>query len=319
MTAPAYNLGASGLADNVLEELWFGDDDPQRDVRAASESMAAATAKATGLKPFPAVAQHVLGLLSDPQVNVKLLNEALEKDPILASQLLRLANSALFRPAVPYASLEAAIVRLGTQTVQELVASVAMMSLFEDAQKPAEAIRDHGAAVAAIGRILAQSVRYRGVGTVFLTGLMHDVGKLMIHQVGELDYTAFVEELTEPDRMHLIEREHLGYDHAVLGAHVLDAWHLPPALCRAVAWHHQPGRAYDEGTEDDQMVVSIVRLADHIEYQLRKDREADRDFLEHLALSGDNASTDFSADVLEAMWPKLVENVDELLSVLVAG
>ncbi|MEO0325268.1 MAG: HDOD domain-containing protein [Myxococcota bacterium] len=313
----ARSYAAGGLADNVLEELWFGDDDPLRDVRTASESMAAATAKATGLKPFPAVAQHVLGLLSNPKVDIAALNESLEKDPVLASQLLRLANSALFRPAVPYASLEAAIVRLGTQTVQELVASVAMMSLFEDTHSPAESMRDHGAAVAAIGRILAQSVRYRGVGTVFLAGLMHDVGKLMIHQVGEFDYNTLGKDLGEADRTHLIERETLGYDHAVIGGHVLDAWHLPPALCRAVAWHHQPGRALSEGTEDDGMVVSLVRMADHIEYQLRKSREPDPEFLAHLAASSDNATADFSADVLEALWPKITESVDELLSVLV--
>ena len=305
------------VAENIIEELWFGTEDPNHSNDVAAASMAAATAKAVGLKPFPAVAQHCLALLSEPDVDMHKLHETMEKDPILASQLLRLANSAMFRPVRPYTSLEQAIVRLGTQTVQELVASVAMLRLFQDVDGVGAAVRDHCAASAAIARVLGTEARFRGVGKTFLATLMHDVGKLMMMQVDEFAYDKLTpEQLNTPDSVHLLEREALGYDHAVLGAHVLDAWHLPEELSRAVAWHHQPGRAYED--EDLAQVIAYVRIADELEYKIRHSRDIDDAWIEELAEHGANAYVGYSADVYRGLWPKLVEATDDLLGTLKA-
>ena len=307
----------ASVADNIIEELWFGTEDPNHSNEVAAASMAAATAKAVGLKPFPAVAQHCLALLSEPDVDMRKLHETMEKDPVLASQLLRLANSAMFRPVRPYTSLEQAIVRLGTQTVQELVASVAMFRLFQDVDGVGATVRDHCAASAAIVRVLGTEARYRGVGKTFLATLMHDVGKLMMMQVGEFHYEGLTEEqLGEADSVHLLEREALGYDHAVLGAHVLDAWHLPEELSRAVAWHHQPGRAYED--EQQATVIAYLRVADQLEYQMRKSRELDDAFIERLADHGANAYVGYSADVYRGLWPKLVDASDDVLGATTA-
>lgn len=61
------------IADNIFEELWFGDDDPTRSDAEASESAAAAIAKAVGLEPFPAAAAQVLTLLGDEHREVMAL------------------------------------------------------------------------------------------------------------------------------------------------------------------------------------------------------------------------------------------------------
>ena len=55
------------LAESIREDLWFGDDDPERTAAEASRSLAAAAARAAGLKPFPVVAQRVMTLLADPE------------------------------------------------------------------------------------------------------------------------------------------------------------------------------------------------------------------------------------------------------------
>ena len=60
-----------GLADTVLEELWFGDEDPARPRFNASRSLAAAVARIEGLKPFPVAAQKLLQLLWDPQYRIR--------------------------------------------------------------------------------------------------------------------------------------------------------------------------------------------------------------------------------------------------------
>lgn len=305
------------LAENVLEELWFGDDDPRRTDLEASSSLAAAVGAASGLKSFPAVAQQIMSLLAEPDVDLSKVQDVMERDPALASQLLRVANSPVFRPVRPYASLEQAILRLGTRQVGELVAGVATMGMFKDVDGIGLRIRDHCAGVAAIARVIAMELRYRGVGSVFLAGLLHDVGKLLSLQVGEVGYDEFDETLLETaDVVHLVEREFVGYDHAVLGAHLLERWQMSELVMRAVAWHHQPGRAYEQGG-DVAKVVAMLRIADRIEYQVRTGQAPDEEFTESLARDAANAYIDYSSDVYQAMWPKFEEAYRELLSALV--
>ncbi|NOY90043.1 MAG: HDOD domain-containing protein [Deltaproteobacteria bacterium] len=304
------------LADAVLEELWFGDDDPQRSSLEASQSLASAVADATGLKSFPAVAQRVLALLAEPDVQLSKVQEAMEADPSLASQLLRLANSAAFRPRRPYSSLEQAIVRLGTRQVSDLVAGVATLGLFRETGGIGPRVRDHSVGVAAIARVLATQARDPAVGVAFLAGLLHDVGKLLSLQVAEMPYEALPDELLEaPDRVHVEERVRLGYDHAVLGAHVLQKWNMDSLLTQVVAWHHQPVRAYEAGG-DVAKVVAYLRVANRAEYLLARDEKPDDAIFESFAKDAANSWLDHSADVYRALWPELNDARQDLLAAL---
>lgn len=304
------------IGDNLDEELWFGDINPTRTNSKASESLAAAVAKAAGLKPFPAVAGQVLNMLSDPDFSMRQLKDTIEKDPALATRLLRVANSALFRSASACNSIETAVVRLGAQSVSELVAGIATMAMFDDITGVGARFRDHCAQVAALTRVLGANWRFRGVPQLFLCGLLHDAGKLLTLQCGEFDYAALAqEELEAPDQVRLREREALGYDHAVLAAHVLDLWKIPYPVSPVVAFHHQPGRAYEDSKEIGLM-VAMLRLADRIEYKIHQDTALDEEFIENLVRDGACSFADISAGDLRMMWPDLVSATHEIRGLL---
>jgi len=155
---PALPAAQRQLADAVREQLWFGDEDPARSTLEASRSMAAALARATGLKPFPAVAQRAIGLLNDPDTPLRQIREALEKDPAIVAGLLRVANSAAYRMRQAINSVEEAVQRLGSRHVREIVTSVAAMGMFKDAKGVGLAVRDHSARVGAMSRVLASDI-----------------------------------------------------------------------------------------------------------------------------------------------------------------
>lgn len=304
------------LAENVQEALWFGDEDPNRTELEASQSLAAATAEASGLKPFPAVAQRALGLLSNPDVRVREVEAALEQDTALAARVLRVANSAAFGGVSRIDSIEQGVVRLGLRTVHEIVAATATLGMFDDATGVGLRFRDHCAGVAAIVRVLASESRVKGVSQAFLVGLMHDLGKLLTLQVGEFAYDALDPEVRDaPERLHLLEREALGYDHAVLGAHVLRAWKMPEFVSQAVAWHHQPGRAYEVGGPLG-ITVALLRLADPIEYRLALEMDATDAFLDALDAHDASSYSGVSGAVIGGMWAKLADARSDLLSAL---
>jgi HD-like signal output (HDOD) protein len=109
---------------------------------------------------------------------------------------------------------------------------------------------------------------------VYLTSLLHDIGKLLAIQAGEIDYESVPARYDHPDLLNVHERRTLGYDHAKLGWHALSAWGVPEPIPTVVAWHHQGSRAYSVGGDIAQL-VAILRTADMLERLLARVDELD--------------------------------------------
>jgi hypothetical protein len=97
---------------------------------------------------------------------------------------------------------------------------------------------------------------------MYVSSLLHDLGKLMLLRGDDPEYYALLE-TTPSEALHLEERQRYGFDHALLAGHVLSAWKLSQPIPRVVGWHHQPGRAYPASGDVPKM-VALVRLADHL-------------------------------------------------------
>lgn len=307
--------GAMNLEIDAEHELWFGDPDPKRTFEQAAASLAAAVADATGLKPFPVVAAEVLQLMANPNYKVSRLEALIEQDPALSSAFLRVANSALYRRAVPCTSVADSLVRLGGSAVQGIVAGISTLGMFEDVTGAGQRVRNHCAGVAAVARMLGNVWRLKAVDELFLAGLMHDIGKLLLIQIGAYDYSDVPSEMLErPDLAQVREREQLGYDHAVLGAHVLQKWGLPDPVPLLASWHHQPARAYEAGGKVGLM-TALLRMADTLDHQIELDRAPNPDFIEALGKSGACSYAGLDAGDVALCWEDIVAARDEVLNI----
>ncbi len=313
------DAGVQGLSDSIEEELWFGDDDPDRTTRAASSSLAAAVGRAAGLRPFPPLAAELMGLLNRGDYDPARVERLIESDPGMTARVLAVSNSAAFMARSRCESVRDALVRLGARTLADIVAGVAAVAMFEEARAPDPAglkvkVRSHCVGVAALSRSLAKLWRFRGVDQVFLAGLLHDLGKLLSLECGEIAYHEMpAETLTEPNRTHLCERRLVGYDHAILAAHVLSGWNFPESVQRVVAWHHQPGRAYKVGG-DIGLMVALLRVADAIDLRLAVSPQFSADWGEQLSAEGTLSYLDFSVGDLEQSWSELVRSRHEVIA-----
>lgn len=298
----------------VQDQLWYADEHPAHKSDLATHRLASAVQLSAKIRPFPVVARQVLSLLGDEDYRTADLEGVIMKDPALSATFLRIANSALYRGLVPCESVLMACARLGRNTVREIVVGVATMDMFRDVKSRGATIRNHCAGTAAIARTLADEWRLRSGDQLFLTGLLHDIGKLLCMQAGIESYDGLpAETLDAPDRVHLVERDRLGYDHAVLGAHVLSSWKIPEPISQVVAWHHQPERAYSRGGTVG-MQVAIVRLADRLEYRLRHDTAVNEAVIDELSNSLEARHMGFSAGDLRATWDTMIEARDEVLA-----
>jgi len=294
------------LSQSVLEELWFGEDDATAANAKAAESLAAHLAELEGLRPFPVVVQKVIACVSRPDFKMEQVRDLIEEDPALAARVLRVANSVAFQTRLPCPTIQDAIIRMGARAVTDLASGLAAMTAFADVKGAGKAVREHCVGTAVIVRALAYRMDDAVAPAVaFLAGLLHDIGKLLMMQTRHQTYTDLVKKGADmADEIHLREREFLGYDHAVLGGHVLAKWGLPSPLPKVVAWHHQPTRASQAGNPVANL-VAVLRVADVIDTLVSSERPIDELTTKRLAASADAvcaglSETDIAATLAEA-------------------
>lgn len=309
---PAVQTASPRLASNLLEELWFAEDDPAPSRAQAKSSLASQMARIQGLRPFPVAAGKLIQILSDPGFSQAEVVAVLESDPGLAAKTLAVANSPLFKSRLPCRAIDAAIKRLGARNLRDVAIGVSAMSMFADATGIGASFRDHSVGVGAVARILADLALPAEASTLFLAGLLHDVGKLLLIQTGELSYEgpAYATEETQ-----MVERDVLGYDHAVLGGNVMRLWRIPEPIADIVAWHHQPSRALEQGGALGLM-VALLRAADRIDEALAKESELTDECLHHLADDVAWSYADLSPGDLKQLWPIMREARLETLAAL---
>lgn len=179
------------------------------------------------------------------------------KDQALASEILRVANSAFFAGLAKLQSIQQALVRLGLNRVLSVVMMAAQKQAFQ-ARHPFLAelmvkLWQQASACAGGCRWVALKAGYRDLAeSAFLAGLLHDLGSLVILKV--LDDICRAEqapELTEAVILEVIETLHNEY-----GYRVMQSWQLPQEYAEVARDH---SRELGDGAS---VLLMIVRLVD---------------------------------------------------------
>ena len=304
------------LAETAIEQLWLADEALDIPREEASRSLAAKVAEVEGLRPLPHVAQRLIRVLGDSDFGIRDLSKVISEDPSIATKVLRLANSAYFRRGKPSRRILDAVVRLGARTVNDIVLGVAAMQMFTDSTGMGAAIRDHCVSVGSLAQFVARRFLPTYEDGLFLAGMLHDLGKLLLLQTCEIKYLEMDAALrNQPDQAHLFERKELGYDHGVLGGLVLQRWSFPPPVPEVVAFHHQPARAFDL-EESAAAMVTLIRFVDCLEPLVKNNVGAPVEELEVLEESSENQILGITFDRLHLTWYDFIRARNEGLSIM---
>lgn len=213
---------------------------------------------------LPAAATRVLNLVQDPGTGVGAIMEVIEYDPVLTTEVLRLANTAYFAGPRAVGSLRDAGVLLGTERILQLVLATSMFPIARHPLQgydmpPGQLIR-HSMAVAIGAEQLAALCGIAAPAPTFTAGLLSDIGKIALSSFLEVDAGPILQ-LAHTERLsfELAERRILGIDHAEVGAMLLEAWAVPDSIVQVVRWHHDPDQA-----SGDRYAVDLVHIASHL-------------------------------------------------------
>lgn len=234
-----------------------------------ARSLRLATESVLTLPTLPLVANRMLQMVDDPGVSADRMSNALGEDQVLTARILKLANSSYYGYPRKIGTVRLAILVLGFDAIKDLVLSVSVMDMFRAGETgglfdPA-ACWDHSLRVAAASRSLARILRWRGVGEAFTAGILHDIGKVVLHQYHARQFDDMIRHAKEsgidPQEAEL---EVLGATHAEVGGWLAAKWNLPEALVQAIRFHHSPGEAGDTGAAH----AALLHVADVVVHRL---------------------------------------------------
>ncbi|MCP4995318.1 MAG: HDOD domain-containing protein [Gammaproteobacteria bacterium] len=207
------------------------------------------------LPTLPEVALKVRDAVEQENTTAVQVAEMVATDAALSARLLQVANSPLYRGRVPIESIQMAITRLGNKMVRSLVISLAMKQIFQAtsdaADKRLRKLWEESVQIAAISRVLSQSLSHLDKEQAMLAGLIHNIGCLPILTLAE-SYPDLIGDETRLDA--LIEKLN-----PIIGKQILKAWDFSDALI-AVPENYQ-NLAYDGGDKADYVdIVQVARL-----------------------------------------------------------
>lgn len=199
---------------------------------------------AVELHTLPEVYTRLSEVIAHPHCSAADIADIVSQDPGLTSRLLKLANSAMFGFPRRIESVSETVTVVGTRQLRDLALSTSVVRLFSDDSRDLidmESFWRHSLACGVAAREIAARRKEQNVERFFLSGMLHDIGSLVLHTRRASDMDDVLRRSREHGRpLHIEERTVLGFDHADVGSELLRAWRLPSELREAVAHHHEP-------------------------------------------------------------------------------
>lgn len=240
----------------------------------SQESEVIAESIATEIDAIPQFPPHILQLqkiLGDPNAEFKDLAKIIERDPALIADLLKTANSVLYALPHQVESIEEAVKLIGFKGVGTLILTYSTQHLMMNRYRldVINEIMNHSAEVAFYAHEIARHFNLKEhIDTIYLGGILHDIGKIMInalkpHMMKRIKKLCKEKGLSQ----NFLEQLTNGYNHAIIGGKLAEKWNFPQLLTELIRYHHVPTESQDENFP----MVSCIYLADFFYYHRRGD------------------------------------------------
>lgn len=215
------------------------------------------------LPPFPQVAIRVLQLANNENVQLHQICELISSDPAFASEVLTVANSAMYAPRYPASSILQAIAVLGANTLHGMCITVGVRAyLGKSMSLPAmRGLWRHNLACAIIAERLA-SAGSLDKDTAYTSGILHDIGRIALAVIQPKEYANLLGiHHGTPASILEGERQLFGWDHCETGKQLIADWKLPSEF-DAIASEHHCAKSTDGAWGMVELVKISCRLAD---------------------------------------------------------
>lgn len=197
------------------------------------------------LPVFSPVVARTLQLTDRECISAREIAGVVSCDVRFCARLLRIANSAPYRLPRALATINEAVLLLGTDTFREVVLVASSRDLLHRSL-PGYGLSGadlwaHSLACGMAAEIIADATGYSNRAEAFIAGLIHDVGKIVLDEFVQTASPFMLDLMTRQDCAWIdAERTVLGYDHCDIGGRIARSWGLPQHIVQAIALHRKP-------------------------------------------------------------------------------
>lgn len=170
--------------------------------------------------------------------------QVISQDTNLSARLLNMVNSAFYGLPGQVDTISRAITIIGTSDLQNLAITTATAEVFTGI--PAGLIDmkrfwRYAVSTGVIAKELAARCNVLHAERLFVMGVLHDVGRLVIYQTLP-EQARDVHLVIQGDETLLpeAEREILGFTHQEIGYELFKLWKLPESVRAVARFHHNP-------------------------------------------------------------------------------
>ncbi len=215
------------------------------------------------IRPFPTSVSQLLSAIKDPETSIADYEKIIEQDAGLSARILRMVNSPMFGFASEIKSIKQAVAMLGHNPLKNLALTYAGTVIVGDksSKNTSEALWNHSLGCATVARCLASSAESVDPDSAFLSGIFHDVGKILFLDVIPSEYPGL---MLSCSGMELLEKEKnlCGVDHAEVGLRMAVTWPISDEIKFAIRYHHEP-----EADQSGSELSKLIHLADGLARQ----------------------------------------------------
>ncbi len=211
------------------------------------------------LPTLPQVVTAVMSLIEDPNSSASDINAVMSHDPALAGKILKVVNSSFYGLPHRVTSIQQAITILGFNTVRSVAISASVFDLFTEGDRgfSYEGFWTFSIGTALSGRRLSDGVREVDGETMFVVGLLHGTGRLILDQYAPLEFQeilsiARAKQLPFQDA----ESEVIGTTAAELGYWLVRRWKLAEDVQDAIRFQNDVAAC----PEEHRSVAALLAL-----------------------------------------------------------
>ena len=221
--------------------------------------------KSRNLPIFPQVTTKLMQVVSDTKAQAKDVSKIIESDQSLATRILRQVNSPFYGFSGRISTIQHAVVIMGFDAVKNLATgfSIAKMSRKKNSTiLNEEKFWEHSLGVAIGARSIAKEIKYPCPEELFLAGLLHDIGKLILSDNLPGEYIKVLKLAEEKEEeIYQSEKNMFKVSHAEVGEWFTKENRFPPLLRACVKYHHTPS---SQSSGEFIKAVKTIYLADRL-------------------------------------------------------